>query len=352
MSRASKLHSTNFPKDIVSYEILLTTRNQYKPTLQLVPRFASNHYYVICCGNDDTVWARGIKYYPDCVDAREVPQQIPELKEIQGLCTNQLEVFCLDHEQRVWHFADFPCQILQIPSKVISMSCGKNCAFFITNNHLLYSYGAPHSERLGIPVDYGCKEQLRLVDGIEGAPTGVFSGNLVTFVLCSNGSIWSCGAGRVCRDTNEIPSYSFGMVVSASNVISISCYDHVNLFLLDDGTVYVYGPNFLAYYHFSSHVMKLPVSDIQQVAIMQKQCYFLQNDGTLLVYNMRSCAPKVVDGIPPITHIADSHCTAIARDVNGELWELHQGGIEIHEKFPDSFQNVWRLRSSHKSARK
>ena len=215
---------------------------------------------------------------------------------IRASCGNK-NVLCLEYSGAVWQWnsakREKP-QIIRELSVVVSISCGYEYEFFITNDGQAWCKGDNLKGQLGLG-DTQRRDSLQLVPGVSNA-NQVFCGIDTTFVLCEKGGVLCCGNNsmfQMSRKFPNTPQLQFRNLFEESGITRIAVGSKVCIFLCRDGSVLCSGEtdihaNPSAHEEHQMNLRFVPeLSNITQIACRDMISYCIDEDGILWYFKSR-----------------------------------------------------------------
>jgi alpha-tubulin suppressor-like RCC1 family protein len=251
-----------------------------------------------------------------------------------------------------------PVNRMHIPKKlnlgtVSSIATGPFHSAVVSTNGELWEFGGNQGGQLGRERNYSYSLPVR-VDGLDSVKAAA-AGMDYSLALTKTGEVWELGHNPY-DFTGHHSSGVYVQRVSGlpENVESISAGEYSS-FAIADGDLYAWGQNLDGELGDGTNTMrhepvKVPISDVKQVAASNRHTVVLKHDGTVWVWGSNLCgqfgsntitssnSPVQVSGLSGITSIASGDCHNLALGVDGKVhaWGRYPFGNMSGEVVPGS----------------
>ena len=282
------------------------------------------------CSPEGRVWLLGNHLHSD--DSSEILEfslvPLPDdtfvvsAETVDKYC-EPFSTLCLTSTGQVyeWEISAKVLKLLEIPIRVISLSCGSGFHMLIGEDSSVYSIGENKSGQLGLGYKSPNVTGYQRVK-LDTQAERVFCGVRSSFIISKDGSLWGCGANEYCqlgqKGGDQWFFSSFIQIYSSSRIASLAPLCYKTVILLKNGRLHtLHKP--VGSYNSEFHVpgrVKLVSLDYFTTS-RNSVCYCTDEDGNLwsLSSNQTKCL-MINSGISQCGNVSDH---LVGKKHNGEL---------------------------------
>ena len=223
--------------------------------------------FILSVDDEGCVWAFGdnlcgqLGLGNDENGREDIPRKISELCNIQSVSCGRSFSLCVSVDGNVWGFGDnsygqlgvgkifgdkvaHPVCIENIPF-IISVHCGYNHSFCISDTHTVFGFGCNKYNQLGIGGSNSkskpvlLKKTKNIINISCGREYSVFLSSAGEVYMCGTSRNGEFGSGKVGNEIWQFPKRNSLL----KNISQISCGENHTMVLTDSGELFAFGLN-------------------------------------------------------------------------------------------------------------